>query len=59
MKELLEELRIIENTGYSYVGNCVNSFDDDGECLIGIYNDVSDFASAEENALEITRDEFY
>lgn len=34
----------------NYQGNCVNSFDDNGSCLIGTFDDVSDFAYVEENS---------
>lgn len=39
------------NESYNYVGNCSNSFDNDtGECLIGIFQDVSEFANYDESA---------
>jgi hypothetical protein len=39
------------NKRYSYVGNCVNSFDSNtGECLSGIFSDVSDFGRYDELA---------
>ena len=43
-----------------YLGNCINSFDNDtGECIVpGLYNDTSDFAVAEENAKKITEKQF-
>lgn len=43
-----------------YVGNCVNSFDDDGDCIIPQlpYNTTSDFAYAEENYTPIDKDTF-
>lgn len=44
---------------YKYVGNCINSFDNDGECLFNFYNDVSDFAyHIEEYYVEISKGEF-
>ena len=51
VKELLKE---------QYLGSCVNSFDDDGECLIADlpYADVTEFAQAEEQAIEISEREF-
>jgi hypothetical protein len=43
----------------SYVGNCVNSFDNDGECTSSLpYRDTTDFAQGEENAEEITKTKF-
>ena len=35
------------------VGNCVNSFDDDGECVIDTFTDASDFASVLEKSTPI------
>jgi hypothetical protein len=51
-------MKISEIYKKEYVGNCVNSFDEDGECLIGIYDDVSDFANSEENSKEISNKDF-
>ena len=45
----------------SYVGNCINSFDEeDGNCIVPRlpYRDVSHFAVSEENAEPITAEEF-
>lgn len=39
-------------------GSCVNSFDEDGESLIDLFSDVSDFAYVEENSSLITLEEF-
>lgn len=48
--------RIVES---EFLGTCANSFDEDGECVVpGLYNDVSDFAVHEEEAVEISLDEF-
>lgn len=41
-----------------YQGNCIDSFDEDGDCLISLFSDVSDFACVEENSDKITREEF-
>lgn len=41
-----------------YYGNCVDSFDEDGESLIPIFENTTDFARQDENAKEITKDEF-
>lgn len=51
VKELLKE---------QYLGSCVNSFDKDGECLIDElpYTDATEFAQAEEQAVEIDEREF-
>lgn len=35
---------------YSYLGNCSNIFDDDGNCYFSYFNDVSDFANYAEKA---------
>lgn len=44
---------------YHFVGTCVNSFDeDDGTCSFRNYQDVSDFAQAEENAEIISQSDF-
>jgi hypothetical protein len=45
---------------FTYVGNCVDSFDDAGDCIIDQlpYYNVSDFAVNEENAKEVTAEEF-
>jgi hypothetical protein len=43
-----------------FLGTCVNSFDEDGECTVPqLYRDVSDFAYHEENAQKISSKEFY
>lgn len=34
------------------LGDCVDSFDEDGNCLIDIFSDVSDFAVAEDASEE-------
>lgn len=46
----------MENNGC--YGNCVNSFDVDGDSLIDLFSDVSDFAYVEENSSLITLEEF-
>ena len=45
----------------SYVGNCVNSFSEDGECINPYlpFSDVSDFAVKLEDAKQITRGKFF
>jgi len=42
------------------VGTCVNSFEEDGNCTIPQlpYTDTTHFAQAEENATQITKDQF-
>ena len=43
----------------NYLGNCINSFDKDGDCVISeLYSDTSDFACHEEESNKITREEF-
>jgi hypothetical protein len=50
----------LENQKKQLVGTCVNSFDEDGNCTINQlpYRDTTQFAQAEENATEITKDQF-
>lgn len=36
-----------------YFGNCIHSFDEDGDSLIPLFNDINEFAFADENAIEI------
>lgn len=50
---------IIENS-YHYVGNCINSFDEDGYgCVVdNLFRDVIDFAQEEEESEEITKNKF-
>lgn len=43
---------------FKYVGNCVNSFNDDGECLLSIFSDTSDFANVEENSEIVSKSKF-
>lgn len=38
---------------WAWQGNCVNSFDEDGNCVIDIFSDVSDFANVNESAVRI------
>lgn len=40
------------------IGSCKNCFDENGQSLIPNFVDVSDFAVALENAVEITKEEF-
>ena len=47
-----------ENQKYYYVGNCKNSFDDNGNSIIPQFSDTSDFACQEENAEEISKEQF-
>lgn len=43
-----------------YIGNCINSFDDDGDCILGElpFVTTSDFACALEDASPITESMF-
>lgn len=50
---------LFENNLYHFIGTCVNSFDEDGECNFSNYRDVTDFAQAEESAESITKEKFY
>ena len=48
------------NNKRTYVGNCSNIFDEKtGKCKLDIFLDVSDFAHKDENAIEISKDDFY
>ena len=59
--EIKKLLRESLNNRKHYVGNCVNAFDMDGYCNVRQlpYDDATDFAQAEENATEISSDEFF
>ena len=48
------------NTAF-YLGDCINSFDADGECTDRTfpYEDATVFAQAEANYLPLTREEFH
>jgi hypothetical protein len=50
----------LTETKAHYVGNCVDSFDEDGDCITPFlpWGTVSDFAVAEENAKQIDEKEF-
>lgn len=39
-------------------GNCINSFDENGNCTNGLFNDVIQFAYIEENSKEISYEKF-
>lgn len=43
---------------YGLLGNCVNAFDDDGDCLLNLFDDASDFACVEESSIEVDKQEF-
>lgn len=64
-KDIFAQTYIIENKEHrfksaNFLGTCVNSFDEEGNCIVpGLYNDVTDFAYHEENALEISPQDFY
>ena len=59
MKLLIENWREYLNEGYSLVGDC-KSFDEGGRCMIDSlpYADTTEFAQAEENASQISAEEF-
>lgn len=42
-------------------GNCINSFDEDGECIIGTlpFSTVSDLGYADENAEDVSKEIFF
>lgn len=60
MKTLTTFLNESSQSKKVYVGNCVNSFDDDGECVVHHlpYRDTTDFAQGEENSKKINKSEF-
>lgn len=37
---------------WNYIGNCVNLFDEDGNCVSSIFRDVSDFACKLESSID-------
>ena len=41
-----------------HIGDCTNSFDENGDSFIPIFSDVTDFAQVEEEATEIPKWEF-
>jgi hypothetical protein len=47
----------MESKKYNFVGTCVNSFDDDS-CTFYNYRDVSDFATGESNAKNVSKEVF-
>ena len=49
----------IEKKAY-FVGNCKNSFDDDGDCTTRElpYRDTTDFAQGEEKSKKVSRENF-
>lgn len=50
--------RLTENKAH-YIGNCKDSFDEEGDCIMPLpWGTVSDFAVAEENAKPISKEEF-
>jgi hypothetical protein len=59
MKKLLTEWRKYLKESYSLVGNC-KDFDEDGYCMISElpYSDATEFAQAEENASEMSAQDF-
>lgn len=58
ISDALQNRFVLEST-YQFSGTCVNSFDEDGSCTaFDNYNDVTDFAQAEENAEEISKQQF-
>ena len=48
----------ISDSNYQYIGNCSNIFDSDGECTLNIFENSSDFANKDENAIELDKEEF-
>lgn len=44
---------------YVYIGTCMNSFDEYGECLHDTFYDEEHFFNSWQNAVEISKDEFW
>ena len=55
-----QEIKQKEMIKEEYLGNCVNSFDRDGECTVVDlpYTDATEFAQAEDRAIEVSEMEF-
>ena len=47
-----------QNQKYYYVGNCKDSFDENGNSIIPQFSDTSEFAYQEENAKQISKEQF-
>jgi len=54
LKKIFENM----NKPYNFVGTCVNSFDEDGNCVIPYFSDTTDFANKEENSDTISKQDF-
>ena len=52
---------INEKFRYYYVGNCINCFDEDGDCICDElpFSTVSDFAVANEDTISLSEEAFY
>jgi len=46
------------HSAYSYIGNCVNLFDEEGQCSVGPFIDATDFAQQLEDADKVDKEEF-
>jgi hypothetical protein len=44
---------------YEYIGTCVDSFDEYGECEHGAFYDEEHFFNSWENAVDISKEEFW
>lgn len=60
MKILREYIRSLLSEQHGFIGTCVNSFDEDGYCMVPdlSYSTVTDFAWGDENADRIPENEF-
>jgi hypothetical protein len=58
-ENFLNEDTLKENKDYSYIGTCVNSFDEYGECVHNAFSDEEDFFNSWNTAKKISKDEFW
>lgn len=59
MISLIKILKESTEKSYEYVGTCVNSFDEYGECVHNAFYDEQHFFNSWENAKKITKEEFW
>ena len=56
-----DEVNVVESKSkekFHFVGTCTNSFDEDGECMLPHFIDVTDFAQQEEQSVKIAKESF-
>ena len=59
LTDLLEEILPEHKGEYVYIGTCMNSFDEYGECIHDAFYDEEHFFNSWENANEISKEEFW